>query len=75
VAADAWWSLAAISLTALHAATTTAVAWLCRPSVPANTPLVFDVQLLYIPGEGAPQPTGLLVAAAAHSCIGKANNA
>lgn len=23
---------------------------LCRPSVPANSPLVFDVQLLYIPG-------------------------
>jgi hypothetical protein len=23
-----------------------------RPSVPANSPLVFDVQLLYIPGEG-----------------------
>lgn len=22
----------------------------CRPSVPANTPVVFDVQLLYIPG-------------------------
>jgi hypothetical protein len=22
-----------------------------RPSVPANTPVVFDVQLLYIPGE------------------------
>lgn len=23
----------------------------CRPSVPANSPLVFDVQLLYIPGK------------------------
>jgi hypothetical protein len=22
----------------------------CRPSVPANSPMVFDVQLLYIPG-------------------------
>jgi hypothetical protein len=27
----------------------------CRPSVPANTPVVFDVQLLYIPGEVASQ--------------------
>jgi hypothetical protein len=30
----------------------------CRPSVPANSPLVFDVQLLYIPGEPQGQAWG-----------------
>ena len=25
---------------------------MCRPSIQANTPVVFDVQLLYIPGAG-----------------------
>jgi hypothetical protein len=29
-----------------------------RPTVPANSPVVFDVQLLYIPGEGAASGMG-----------------
>jgi hypothetical protein len=37
----------------------------CRPSIQANTPVMFDVQLLYIPGEMDPAAEAEATAAAA----------
>jgi hypothetical protein len=38
-----------------------------RPSVPANTPVVFDVQLLYIPGEGSGDSCMICAVGACHA--------